>query len=633
MPAVLGISALYHDSAAALVVDGEIVAAAQEERFSRRKHDARMPISAVEYCLAEAGLTPCDLDLVGFYEKPLLKFDRVLETFLAHAPRGYRSFARTMPTWLSEKLQTRRAIRKLVAGYKRRIAFLEHHQSHAASAFFPSPFERAAVLTLDGVGEWATGSYGVGMGQHVRLLATQSFPHSVGLLYSAFTAFCGFEVNSGEYKLMGLAPYGEPRFKKLITEKLVDIRHDGSIALDLSYFDFEVGCRTTNTRFAALFGGPARRPEAEITDRELDLAASIQAVINEIVVRAGKHVRDVTGERNLCIAGGVALNCVATRQLIDEQVFDDLWIQPAAGDAGGALGVALALTHSALGVERRVVECRSVECREHPNVAAAAETTNRPAEPKFSTDRIGSQKGSLWGPSFSDDEIMAVLDDARVMYQRFDSTGEFDAVVAKHLDDGAVVAWFQGRMEFGPRALGSRSLLGDARRADLQAVINSKIKFRESFRPFAPAVLAEYARDYFDFGPTQQALDPHHAMLATVGVAAHQLRSVDSSAAKGIARLHQARSTIPAVTHVDNSARVQVVSRERHARFWSLLEAFRRRTGCPVLINTSFNVRGEPIVCTPVDAVRCFAETGIDVLAIGNCLVTKPNANSDQRHE
>ena len=354
MPAVLGISALYHDSAAALVVDGEIVAAAQEERFTRVKHDARMPEAAVAYCLAEAGLTSGDLDLVGFYEKPLLKFDRIVETFVGHAPKGYRSFARAIPTWLSQKLHTRKAVRNLVPEYRKRIAFLEHHESHAASAFFPSPFERAAVLTLDGVGEWATGSYGVGEGRQVKLLATQSFPHSVGLLYSAFTAFCGFKVNSGEYKLMGLAPYGDPRFKSVITEQLVDIREDGSIELDLSYFDFEVGLRTTNARFANLFGGLARRPESEITQREMDLAASIQAVVNDIVVATGKHVREVTNERYLCIAGGVALNCVATRKLIDEQIFDDVWVQPAAGDAGGALGVALALSHSALGVERRL---------------------------------------------------------------------------------------------------------------------------------------------------------------------------------------------------------------------------------------------------------------------------------------
>lgn len=602
LPAVLGISALYHDSAAAIVVDGEIVAAAQEERFTRRKHDARLPRHAIEYCLREAGLTAGDLSLVGYYEKPLQKFDRLLETYVANAPRGYRSFAQAMPRWLGEKLFVRRRLRKLLPGYTRRIAFLEHHGSHAASAFFPSPFERAAILTIDGVGEWATASYGVGNGQHVRIEATQAFPNSLGLLYSAFTAFCGFRVNSGEYKLMGLAPYGEPRYVDVIYEKLVTISDDGSLVLDQAYFDYAVGLRTTNARFAKLFGGRSREPESEIRQREMDLAASIQVVTNDAVVAMARHVRERTGESNLVMAGGVALNCVATERLIDEGVFDDVWVQPAAGDAGGALGAALALSYSALDVPRVVNDRSSL-----------------------------LQGGSLFGPEFLDDQISTELAECGIEARPAGSSDDVDRLVAELLDDGNVVGWFQGRMEFGPRALGSRSILGDPRRQNLQRTMNLKIKFRESFRPFAPAVLEEHAGDYFDFGVGGRPTGPHGYMLATVPVAKTRLTplSDDASGAAGFDRLAVARSAIPAVTHVDNSARVQVVSRQRHPRFWSLIDAFRQQTGCPLVINTSFNVRGEPIVCTPRDAIRCFLATGMDVLAIGSFVVRKDDISND----
>jgi len=588
MTAILGISAFYHDSAAALVCDGRIVAAAQEERFTRIKHDRAFPQHAIDFCLAAAGLTAEQLDHVVFYEKPYLKFDRLLETYLAVAPRGFRSFVEAMPVWLHEKLQLPREMNRGLRGrYRRPYAFVEHHESHAASAFFPSPFEEAAILVLDGVGEWATGSFGVGRGRRIELSHEMRFPHSLGLLYSAFTYFCGFRVNSGEYKLMGLAPYGEPVYAELILEKLVDLKPDGSFRLDQAYFNYCAGLTMTSPRFDALFGGPPRRPESALTEREFNLAASIQKVTETIVLRMAAQVHAQTRQKQLCLAGGVALNCVANGRLLREGPFERLWIQPAAGDAGGALGAALFTWHQLL---------------ENPRQPAADD----------------SQAGSLLGPAVEQDEIIQVLRDHGAVYHVADTAPDLCREVADLLAAGDVVAWVQGPMEFGPRALGNRSILGDARDPAMQSKMNLKVKFRESFRPFAPIVLRERATEYFDLRPDQDS--PY--MLIVAEVTAAQRRAVEVGQ-RGLDRLHQVRSTIPAVTHVDNSARIQTVDATRNPLLCALLERFAERTGCPVLINTSFNIRGEPIVCTAADAYRCFMATGIDVLVLGRAIIRK----------
>jgi len=590
MTAVLGLSAFYHDSAAALVVDGDIVAAAQEERFTRKKHDAGFPSQAVGYCLREAGLRVEDIDWVGFYDKPLLKLDRLVETWLAHAPLGLAAFSKALPQWTGGKLFLPRQIRReLGLPKKRPIAFAEHHESHAASAFFPSPFEEAALLTMDGVGEWATASLGVGRGTRIDITQELAFPHSLGLLYSAFTYHCGFKVSSGEYKLMGLAPYGEPRFAGVIREKLMDLREDGSFRLDLSYFGYCAGLTMTTPRFDELFGGPARKSESPLTQREMDLAASIQAVTEEVVLRMGRHLHRTTKLSKLCMAGGVALNCVANGRLLREGPFDEIFVQPAAGDAGGALGMALLLHHQLLGNPRKPV-------------------------------RPDAQHGSLLGPSFTDEEIEATLRAHGATWRRIDDDAALTGEIARRLADGAVVGWFAGRMEFGPRALGSRSIIGDPRNTSMQAAMNLKIKFRESFRPFAPAVLAREAHSWF-------ALDEGQAspyMLMVAPVRSERLLPVPPEAADlfGIERLRIPRSEIPAVTHVDMSARVQTVD-ARNGRFFALLEAFERLTGCPVLVNTSFNVRGEPICCRPEEALRCFRLTEMDILVLEHCVLVK----------
>jgi carbamoyltransferase len=585
---VLGISAYYHDSAAALLRDGTIVAAAQEERFTRKKHDADFPARALEYCLAEAGIGIGDLDLVAFYDKPLLKFERMLETYFAFAPSGYKLFRMGLPVWLREKLFTRRLLDKGFSNaYQHRYVFLEHHESHAASAFYPSPFEEAAVLTLDGVGEWATGSIAHGTGRELRMLQELRFPHSLGLLYSAFTYFTGFKVNSGEYKLMGLAPYGEPVYKDRILKDLVDLREDGSFRLDMSYFGYCTQDVMTSRKFDALFDGPPRKPESALTQREMDIAASIQAVTEEIMLRIARHAQRLTGARKLCMAGGVALNCVGNGRILREGPFDEIWIQPAAGDAGGALGAALFVWHQLLEKPREV----------------------GPSD---------SQRGSFLGPAHSHAQVCSALDAAGAVYQVIEDEGKLCDRIAELLAEQNVVGHVAGRMEFGPRALGGRSILGDPRSPDMQSVMNLKIKFRESFRPFAPAVLRERAADYFELRPDQES--PYMLLVAPVR---DEHRIPSEGNAKGIELLKQARSTLPAITHVDHSARVQTVDAQRNPRFHRILSCFEERTGCPVLINTSFNVRGEPIVCTPADAYRCFMATHMDVLVVENCLLLK----------
>jgi carbamoyltransferase len=598
MTAILGISAFYHDSAAALVVDGAIVAAAQEERFTRRKHDHRFPTHAIDYCLAEAGLRPDQLDFVGFYDKPLLKFERLLETYLACAPVGFRSFVAAMPLWLKQKLHLPREMRKALGGqYRKRFVFTEHHESHAASAFFPSPFDEAAVLTLDGVGEWATASFGTGRGNRIELSHELHFPHSIGLLYSAFTYHCGFRVNSGEYKLMGLAPYGEPIYADRIRDKLIDIKPDGSFRMDMSYFAYCQGLRMTGRRFADLFDGPPRKPEAPITQREMDMAASIQQVTEDVMLRCANHVHTVTGMKNLCLAGGVALNCVGNGRVLREGPFEKIWIQPAAGDAGGALGTALFIWHQLLDKPRQA-------------------------------DANDSQHGSLLGPRFGNDEIERFLGEQGATYRRIDDEDALCDRAAELIAQGKVVGWMQGRMEFGPRALGSRSILGDARSRDMQSVMNRKIKFRESFRPFAPCVLRERAAEYFDLRPEDES--PYMLLVADV---AEDKRLAVNTDDKGLDKLKATRSQIPAVTHVDNSARIQTVDARRHGRLHKLMRAFERQTGCPVIINTSFNIRGEPIVAAPADAYRCFMATNMDVLVLENCVLLKDEQSQAKQHE
>ncbi len=598
MTSILGISAFYHDSAATLVVDGEIVAAAQEERFTRRKHDPDFPRQAIDYCLEVGGLRPEELDHVGFYDKPFLKFERLLETYLSYAPHGFLSFRLAMTEWLNKKLHIRREMNKgLGKAYKKRFVFTEHHESHAASAFFPSPFDKAAVLTLDGVGEWTTASYGVGEGNRVELHKELHFPHSLGLLYSAFTYFCGFRVNSGEYKLMGLAPYGQPIYADLIRSKLLDIKDDGSFRMDMSYFRYCQGLRMTSSKMAALFGGPPRTAESPLTQREMDIAASIQVVTEEIVLQIVRHLHRETGLENLCLAGGVALNCVANGRILREGPFEEVWIQPAAGDAGGSLGTALFIWHQLLGNERQ-------------------------------TSDSDSQKGSLLGPDYSDDEVRSFLDERGVRYTYIDSDDAFYDQVADQLVAGRVVGWMQGAMEFGPRALGARSILGDPRSTEMQSVMNLKIKFRESFRPFAPSVLRERVHEYFETRPEEDS--PY--MLLVAPVHASKLKGDGlPTGVRGLDLLKIPRSEIPATTHVDCSARMQTVDAERNERYHSVIRRFEEKTGCPVLINTSFNVRGEPIVRTPEDAYRCFMATEMDTLAIGNCLLLKEDQPESER--
>jgi carbamoyltransferase len=599
MTAILGISAFYHDSAAALVLDGHIAAAAQEERFTRIKHDPAFPTHAIAYCLRQGGLSPADLDYVAFYDKPLTKFERLLETYLAYAPRGFRSFRLAMPLWLKDKLHMRRTLRNALGGLTHvRLIFTDHHESHAASAFFPSPFDRAAIITLDGVGEWSTATWGVGEGNRIQLADQILFPHSLGLLYSAFTYYCGFKVNSGEYKLMGLAPYGRPIYRDLILERLIDLMPDGSFWLNMEYFQYCQGLTMTNRRFHRLFGGRPRRPESDLEQRHMDIAASIQVVTEETMLRIGRYVHQQTGMKHVVLAGGVALNCVANGRLLREGDFEDIWIQPAAGDAGGALGAALFVWHQLL---------------------------NNPRQP---SDR-DTQHGSFLGPSFTSDQILQFLSEQGVAGQYFAEETELLDHVASLLADGKVVGWFQGRMEFGPRALGARSILGDPRSPAMQATMNLKIKFRESFRPFAPAVIEERASDWFDIKPGQES--PY--MLLVAPVRENRRTYVDAEAEQVMQhdpdlrrRVNIVRSEIPAVTHVDFSARLQTVDEERNPRFYRLLEAFDRLTGCPVLVNTSFNVRGEPIVCTPEDAYRCFLATDMDALVLEDVLISKDAA-------
>jgi carbamoyltransferase len=588
---ILGISAYYHDSAACLVRDGEIVAAAQEERFTRRKHDHRFPSSAVEFCLRHAGITPAELDYVAFYDKPLLKFERLLETYIDYAPRGLRSFLMAMPLWLKEKLWIREQVSK-EAGFKGQVLFTEHHESHAASAFFPSPFESAAVLTMDGVGEWATSSYGYGRGNELHLLAELHFPHSLGLLYSAFTYYTGFKVNSGEYKLMGLAPYGEPRYVRLILDELVDLREDGSLRLNMKYFNFAAGLTMTNARFDELFGGPARASEGRLTQREMDLARSVQEVTEEAMLRMARHAHKVTGERNLCLAGGVALNCVGNGRILREAPFERVWIQPAAGDAGGSVGAALSVWYQYLSNGRSV----ETVCGAHAD----------------------GMRGSYLGPEYTNDEIEEFLFTTGAGYRRVERA-ELAGVVARLLAEEKVVGWFQGRMEFGPRALGARSILGDPRSPRMQSQMNLKIKFRESFRPFAPSVLRERVKDFFEM----DCDSPYMLLVAPVRVGLRREMTEDEGRLFGIEKLNVARSVLPAVTHVDYSARVQTVRREDNPLYYELLDAFGRLTGCPVLVNTSFNVRGEPIVCTPAQAYACFMRTEMDCLVLGDYLLLK----------
>ncbi|HEY0174388.1 MAG TPA: carbamoyltransferase [Pyrinomonadaceae bacterium] len=588
---ILGISAYYHDSAACLVRDGRVVAAAQEERFSRRKHDHRYPARAVEFCLKREGITPAELAYVAFYDKPLLKFERLLETYIDYAPAGLRSFLMAMPLWLREKLWIREHVSK-EAGFDGKVLFTEHHESHAASAFFPSPFESAAVLTMDGVGEWATSSYGHGRGGELHLLKELHFPHSLGLLYSAFTYYTGFRVNSGEYKLMGLAPYGEPRYVKLILDELVDLREDGSLRLNMKYFDFAAGLRMTNREFDRLFGGPPRRPEGEITRREMDLARSVQEVTEEAMLRMARHAHRETGEKNLCLAGGVALNCVGNGRILREGPFENVWIQPAAGDAGGSLGAALSVWYQYLGNERNVKEV----------CAGGAD----------------GMRGSYLGPEFGADEIEETLVTSGARYRRVERA-ELAETVARLLAEEKVVGWFQGRMEFGPRALGARSILGDPRSPRMQSQMNLKIKFRESFRPFAPSVLRERVGDYFEL----DCDSPYMLLVAPVREGLRRAPTPEEESLFGVEKLNVQRSTIPAVTHVDYSARVQTVRRDEHPAYYDLLAAFERLTGCAVLVNTSFNVRGEPIVCTPAQAYACFMRTEMDCLVLGDFVLLK----------
>ena len=584
---ILGLSAFYHDSAACLVRDGEIIAAAQEERFTRKKHDASFPKHAVMYCLREGGINVNELEYVAFYEKPFLKFDRILHSYLAYAPAGVKSFLMAIPLWIRERIWMKELIRREL-GCDCKVFFPEHHESHAASAFFPSPFSEAAFLTIDGVGEWTTTSYGVGRGNQIQMLAELRFPHSLGLLYSAFTYFTGFKVNSGEYKLMGLAPYGQPKYLDLILRELIDLKDDGSFRLNMKYFNYGVGLTMTNAAFNRLFDRPPRKPESKLTQSDMDLARSIQDVTDEIMLRIARHVRKETGRRNLCLAGGVALNCVANGHILRERIFDRIWIQPAASDAGGALGAALFAWHQILDKERKA------------------------------DDVNDSQRGSYLGPAYRNDEIRAYLETQKIPFTEL-TDGELPEKIANLINAQKVIGWFYGRMEFGPRALGARSIIGDAQSPKMQELMNLKIKFRESFRPFAPSVLREKLSDWFELDEES----PYMLLVAPVSKNRRHEITADKQSLFGLQKLLTIRSEIPAVTHVDYSARIQTVTDQHQPMFYRMIKKFDERYGCPVIINTSFNVRGEPIVATPEHAFTCFMRTNMDYLLLGNFLLEK----------
>jgi|TARA_B110000879_G_scaffold212607_1_gene309668 carbamoyltransferase len=592
---ILGISSFYHDSAACLLKDGEIIAAAQEERFTRKKHDASFPHLAIEYCIKEAGILPEDIENIVFYEKPFLKFERLLETFLAFAPRGFRSFAAAMPIWVKEKLFQKSLLSKELANtlgksinWSERLLFSEHHLSHAASAFYPSPFEKAAVLTLDGVGEWTTTSLALGNGKKLKVIKEIHFPHSLGLLYSAFTYYTGFRVNSGEYKVMGLAPYGVPKYTNIIKENLIKIADDGSFKLDMSYFNYATGLTMTNKKFDKLFGGPPRTSEAELTQREMDLAASIQKVTEEVLLKLAKGIAIETGEKNLCLAGGVALNCVANGILLREKIFDNIWIQPAAGDAGGALGAALSAWYLHYDNKRIVL------------------------------NKTDSMKGAYLGPSYTDKEIETQLLKCKAKFTKLTSN-QITESVASALSDGKAIGWMQGRMEFGPRALGNRSIIADPRSKVMQKQLNLKVKFRESFRPFAPSVLQEDVKEWFEHDTDS----PYMLFVASLQKDKRLAMTIDEQSLFGIDKLNIPRSTVPAITHIDYSARLQTVHSNTNYQYHALITKFKEKTGCSLLVNTSFNVRGEPIVCNPTDAFKCFMGTELDILAIGNYFLVK----------
>ena len=584
---ILGISAYYHDSAACLLEDGEIIAAAQEERFTRKKHDQNFPINAIKYCLDEASITSNDLEIISFYDKPFLKFERILETYLTYSPIGIRSFLKAMPLWIKKKLWIKSLIQDEI-GFKGRILFPEHHASHAASAFYASPFQNAAFITMDGVGEWATTSYGIGTGNKMKILADIKFPNSIGLLYSAFTYYTGFRVNSGEYKVMGLAPYGEPRFKELIYKYLIDVKEDGSFKINTDYFDYNVGLTMTNKKFNDLFGGPPRKPETELTQKEMDLARSVQEVTEEIVLKIASHVKKVTQQKYLCLAGGVALNCVANGQLLRSKIFDDIFIQPAAGDAGGALGSAYIAWYQHLSNKRKA------------------------------DGKNDFMNGAYLGPGFSNEEIKKYLDEKDYKYRILTDT-ELPEEIADLINEQNVIGWFQGRMEFGPRALGNRTIIGDSRSAETQKTINLKIKYRESFRPFAPSIREENISEYFDIDRPS----PYMLLVADVKKNKQLPMTEEQRSYFGLKKLNISRSEVPAITHVDYSARIQSVSKHTNKRYHDMLTVFNEKYGCPVIVNTSFNVRGEPIVCTPKDAYLCFMRTEMDYLIMNNYLLSK----------
>lgn len=585
---ILGISAFYHDSAACLVKDGEILSAAQEERFTRKKHDHNFPHKAIEFCLKDAGITAEQLDLVAFYDKPFLKFERLLETYLTFAPVGIKSFIKAMPLWIKEKLWMKEMIKDKLA-YTGKVIFPEHHESHAASAFYPSPYNKSAILTMDGVGEWTTTSYGVGDGNDINLIADIKFPHSLGLLYSALTYYTGFKVNSGEYKVMGLAPYGEPKFKQLIYENLIDVKDDGSFRMNMEYFNYCQGLTMTNEKLNKLFGGPPREPESKLTQKEMDIARSLQEVTEEIVLKLGNHVYKETGLKNLCLAGGVALNCVANGRLLREGPFENIWIQPAAGDAGGALGAAL------------------IGWYKYHN------------KPRTADEKNDSQKGSYLGPKFSEDNINTFIKSFNLSAKEYNDDDELIETIANLIDSEKVIGWFDGKMEFGPRALGSRTIIGDARSPKMQATMNIKIKFREGFRPFAPSVLYEKVCEFFEI----EKESPYMLLTADVKKERRIPMTEDEQKKWGIEKLNVTRSDIPAITHVDYSARLQTVHKDTNPRYHKLISKFEEKTGCAVIINTSFNVRGEPIVCTPSDAYKCFMRTDMDYLVLGNYILNK----------
>ena len=632
MVSILGISAFYHDSAACLVVDGEIVAAAQEERFTRVKHDHRFPLNAARYCLSEAGIRADELDYVGFYDKPLLKFDRLLETYLDYAPSGFSSFLKALPLWMKEKLwmpdlirtelgktggeTDERAAKKLGKKFEWKLLFGDHHESHAASAFYPSPFEEAAILTIDGVGEWATSSIGIGKGNEITLLKELRFPDSLGLLYSAFTYYTGFRVNSGEYKVMGLAPYGEPKYVSVIKDKLLEIRDDGSLKMNHEYFSYSQGLRMTNGAFDKLFGGAPRKPESLITQKEMDLARSIQVITEEVMLKMTRYAFKETGLKKLCMAGGVALNCVANGRVLREVPFEDIWIQPAAGDAGGALGIALAIWHRYLGKPRLSPE-KAGTWQPAPTGRFQTAGNGRRQQNGLAAYADG-MKGSYLGPQNTEEQIEKFLKSQALPYRKY-SRKVLPEVVAGLLADGKIIGLHQGRMEFGPRALGGRSIIGDPRSSEMQAVMNLKIKYRESFRPFAPSVLREKVTEWFDLDVDS----PYMSLVADVAGSRRRKMTPAEEALWGIEKLNVRRSEIPAVTHVDYSARIQTVRRETNPLFWEIIETFHQKTGCPVIVNTSFNVRGEPIVCTPEDSYRCFMRTQMDHLVLETCLLDK----------